>query len=90
MTEYVDHLLDTARIFNDGAMQMVYLKFGDQNQKELDLIASKHWIQRELVNKSQYGFLIKKQRKINYDVLDRLTTKTPNTKEKVKGGGDHE
>lgn len=90
VTEYVDHLLDTARIFNDGAMQMVYLKFGDQNQKELDLIASKHWIQRELVNKSQYGFLIKKRRKINYDVLDRLTTKTPNIKEKVKGGDDHE
>ena len=90
VTEFLDHLLDTARIFNDGAMQMVYQRFGDQNHKDLDLIASKHWIQRELVNKSQYGFLIKKQRKINYDVLDRLTTKTATINEKVKGGDDHE
>jgi hypothetical protein len=90
VTDYLDHLLDTARIFNDGAMQMVYQRFGDQNHKDLDLIASKHWIQRELVNKSQYGFLIKKQRKINYDVLDRLTNRTPNIKEKVKGGDEHE
>ena len=89
ITDYLDHLLDTARIFDDGAMQMVYHMFQQQNQKDLDLIASKHWIQRELVNKSKFGFLIKKQRKINYDLLDRLTKKST-VKEQRKGGDDHE
>jgi hypothetical protein len=79
ITEYADHLLATARIFDDGAFNMFYLKFKDEGytQKELKTILSKHWIQRELVNKSSKGFLIKKRRKINYDLLEKVTKAQP-------------
>jgi hypothetical protein len=79
ITEYADHLLATARIFDDGAFNMFYLKFKDEGYTQLELktILSKHWIQRELVNKSSKGFLIKKRRKINYDLLEKVTKAQP-------------
>jgi len=77
ITEYADHLLATARIFDDGAFELLSLQFKEKGytKVELRIILSKHWIQRELVNRSNRGFLIKKRRKINYDLLDQTTKK---------------
>ena len=77
ITEYADHLLATARIFDDGAFELLSLQFKEKGytKVELRIILSKHWIQRELVNRSTRGFLIKKRRKINYDLLDQTTKK---------------
>ena len=90
ITQYANHLLDTARIFDDGAMEMVYLRFKEEGYTQLEIktILSKHWIQRELVNKSTRGFLIKKRRKINYDLLEKFTKIQPN-EENMKRGKDH-
>jgi hypothetical protein len=89
VTQYADHLLETARIFDDGAMEMVYLWFKEEGYTQLALktILSKHWIQRELVNKSTRGFLIKKRRKINYDLLEKMTN--IQSEEAMKRGNDH-
>ena len=89
VTQYANHLLDTARIFDDGAMEMVYLRFKEEGYTQLELktILSKHWIQRELVNKSTRGFLIKKRRKINYDLLEKMTK--IESEEAMKRGNDH-
>jgi hypothetical protein len=77
ITEYADHLLATARIFDDGAFELLSLQFKENGytKVELRIILSKHWIQRELVNRSTRGFLIKKRKKINYDLLDQTTKK---------------
>lgn len=89
VTQYADHLLETARIFDDGALELVYLWFKEEGYTQLALktILSKHWIQRELVNKSTRGFLIKKRRKINYDLLEKMTK--IESEEAMKRGNDH-
>ena len=86
ITEYADHLLATARIFDDGAFELLSLQFKQKGytKEALKFILSKHWIQRELVNRSTRGFLIKKRRKINYDLLDRDTKKP--LEDDVNGG----
>ena len=89
VTQYADHLLETAKIFDDGALEMVYLWFKEEGYTQLEIktILSKHWIQRELVNKSTRGFLIKKRRKINYDLLEKMTK--IESEEAMKKGNDH-
>ena len=90
ITTYADHLLATARIFDDGAFDMLYLRFKKEGYTQIALktILSKHWIQRELTNKSTRGFLIKKRRKINYELLEKFTKKQPD-EENMKRGKDH-
>ena len=90
ITQYADHLLTTARIFDDGAFDMLYLKFKKEGytQKELKIILSKHWIQRELANRSTRGFLIKKRKKINYELLEKFTKIQPD-EENMKRGNNH-
>lgn len=90
VTQYADHLLATARIFDDGAFDMLYLKFKIEGytQVALKTILSKHWIQRELANRSTRGFLIKKRKKINYELLEKFTKIQPE-EENMKEGKDH-
>ena len=90
ITQYADHLLSTARIFDDGAFDMLYLKFKKEGYTQIALkaILSKYWIQRELANRSTRGFLIKKRRKINYELLEKFTKIQPN-EENMKRGKDH-
>jgi hypothetical protein len=73
VSQYVDHLMDTARMFNDGAMRFVYLKFKPMIQTTLKEMVARHVIQQGWVNHRYHGFDIRGRRKLNYDLLDRNT-----------------
>jgi hypothetical protein len=72
VTKYFDHLLQTARCFNDQAFAFIKAKFKDTHSNvELKEITKKHIIRQQLVDRSSVGFDIKNLRKINYRLLEK-------------------
>jgi len=69
--EYVNHLMTTARMFNDGAMKFVYAKFKPMIHSTLKQMVARHVIQQRWVNHRYHGFEIRNPRKLNLELLDR-------------------
>jgi hypothetical protein len=75
VTDYVDHLLSTAHVFNDDAFDFVITKFKNiYTQKELKRMIAHHIIVRQLRNTSYVGYEIDNLRKINLGLLKRQET----------------
>ncbi len=76
VTEYFDHLLETARMFDDDGFDLIKAKFkGEWKVSDLEVMIAKHIIRRQLVNTSSGGYHIKGLRKINVPLLLKGPTK---------------
>ena len=72
VTAFFDHLLETARMFDDSGFDFIKSKFkGEHTVDALELMLAKHIIQRQLVNKASTGYKIKRLRKINIHLLSK-------------------
>jgi hypothetical protein len=62
ITRFMEEIKDTARLFNDFALKLLYDKFKHYTQKAIKEIISRYVIQQDYYNPSTYGFKLTQQR----------------------------